>query len=468
MRRGLFSKMLATYTLIIAISFIILATFLSFWFESYAFEQRKTQLQTETKIIKPTVINYLNGDRDINDLRASLVYIGKYFTTDMWLVDNYGRVYAVSDEKEDMLGKQVISDELNKLKEGTPVEKAGAFNGEFKMPVHTYMIPIIDNGIFKGAFIMNTSIDDIKEPLKKVYEIIWLSAIFAIIASCVVIYYFSQRIMIKPLEKINEVAKKITNGEVGKRVVLHSADEIGELANSFNNMADSLELVEKNRREFISNVSHELRSPITSIKGFISGILDGVIPKEKENYYLSIAYEEIQRLTRLINDLLDLAAIQEGQVSLLVKKVDINEVIISTVIKFETKVKEKKVNVDVCLEGDDLNIMGDRDRLIQVITNLFDNAIKYAPEGGLIKVSTKKKGSKVWVSVYNSGPHIPDEDMRQLWDRFYRADKARSSKISTGLGLSIVRSILTQLGEDIWAENKEKQGVEFTFTLKKV
>jgi len=232
-------------------------------------------------------------------------------------------------------------------------------------------------------------------------------------------------------------------------------------------MAESLEKIEENRRQFISNVSHEIRSPLTSIKGFISGILDGVIPKEKEQYYLSLAYDETQRLTRLVNDLLDLSAIEAGQLKLRIEEVNINEIIRLTVIKFEQKIKEKKLKADVCLQDDDLYVVGDKDRLIQVVTNLIDNAIKYSDEGENIEVKTKVKGSKVYVSVYNSGANISEEDMKHIWSRFYKADKARSSKVSTGLGLSIVRSILTQLGEDIWVENKQ-QGVMFTFTLKKI
>jgi signal transduction histidine kinase len=233
-------------------------------------------------------------------------------------------------------------------------------------------------------------------------------------------------------------------------------------------MADSLEEVEKNRRDFISNVSHEIRSPITSIKGFIGGILDGVIPKEKENYYLSVAYEEIQRLTRLVNDLLDLSAIEAGQFKLRIEEIDINEIIRICVIKFETKIKEKKLKVDVLMNEDRLYVAADRDRLTQVVTNLIDNAIKYGAEEGNVKISTRSKGDKALISVFNNGPSIHEEDLKHIWNRFYKADKSRTSKMSTGLGLSIVRSILTQLGEDIWVENKENQGVTFTFTLKKV
>jgi len=290
-----------------------------------------------------------------------------------------------------------------------------------------------------------------------------------VITTSIIIYYFSQKIIIKPLSKINSVARKISKGEVEKRVIIDSNDEIGELAESFNTMADSLEKVEKNRRDFMSNVSHELRSPITSIKGFIGGILDGVIPKDKENHYLQIAYDEVQRLTRLVNDLLDLAAMESGKFSLRVTEIDINEIIKLCIIKFEPKINDKKLKVDVLLQDEHLYVEGDRDRLIQVLTNLIDNSIKYVPDGGNIKLSTKIKGDKLLVSVFNDGPNIEENELRRIWDRFYKSDKARTSKISTGLGLPIARNILSQLGEDIWVENKAKdQGVTFIFTLTRV
>ena len=231
-------------------------------------------------------------------------------------------------------------------------------------------------------------------------------------------------------------------------------------------MADSLAEVDKNRKEFISNVSHELRTPITSIKGFIGGILDGVIPKEKEEYYLKVTYEEIQRLTRLVNDILDLSAIESGKFSLKVKQIDVNELIRLCIIKFENKIKEKKLKVEIQLEGENLYAFGDKDRVNQVMINLLDNAVKYVHTGGEVKISSKSKGESVYVSIFNNGPNIDENDLKHIWDRFYRADKARASKTSTGLGLPIVRNILTQLGEDIWVENISGTGVKFTFTLK--
>ena len=471
MRKGLFSKMVLTYTIIIAVSFVIVATFLSFWFKEYYYSQEEKHMIAGANTIMPYCLERLEGTISSEGLDNILELNSKIYNANIILIDYMGFVLQVSNEKQNGLVGHIdsrISRDLEELRLLREVKKEGMIGESDPNSGYTIEVPVVKgNGEFAGGIVMSTTSNGAKDSLSEVYAIIWISAVVAIVISCVITYYFSQKIIIKPLEQINYVAGKIAKGEVGKRVTINSNDEIGELAKSFNSMADSLEEVEKNRREFISNVSHELRSPITSIKGFISGILDGVIPKEKENYYLSIAYEEIQRLTRLINDLLDLSAIESGKFKLSIGRVDINEIIRLTVIKSETRIKDKKLNVEVCFGEDMQFAAGDRDRIIQVMTNLLDNSIKYVSESGNIVITSKAKGEKVYVSIFNDGPKITKEDAKHIWERFYKSDKSRTTKISTGLGLPIVRNILTQHGEDIWIDNNE-EGVTFTFTLKRL
>lgn len=301
MKKGLFSKLVATFTAIIVVSFVMTSAFLSYWFESYYFNQRKYELLRESELIKERALQYLNGNITSDDINNTITYIGNYLSADIWLVDNYGYVYSVSKNQHKKLiatSKQIVTSDLAELRQNKTIDKRGTYSDVFIAPVHTFEIPIFENDTFRGAIMMHTSLSELKEPLRRVYEIIWSSAALAIIISCIVIYYFSQRIIIRPLGKINNVAEKISKGDVEKRVYIDSKDEIGVLAKSFNSMADSLEAVDKNRRQFISNVSHEIRSPITSIKGFIGGILDGVIPRDKQRYYLSLTYSEIQRPDR--------------------------------------------------------------------------------------------------------------------------------------------------------------------------
>lgn len=470
-KNGLFSKLIVTFTIIISLSFVITSAILSFWFQNYYSSQRRNQIITESQFVRSVALDYFAGNvsqaRTADTLKMLAEYLNPDIKADMFIMDGYGYIYASSNPQYDkLLGKQIVSKDIKDIKAGQISENTNAYIKIFGPGVHTYEIPIIYNGAFEGIIMINTSVTDVKHPLTRVYIAIWISAIFAIIAACFVIYYFSQKIIIKPLGEINSVARKIAKGEVDKRVDIKSDDEIGELVESFNFMADSLEKVENNRREFISNVSHEIRSPITSIKGFIGGILDGIIPKDREKYYLSLTYDEINRLTRLVNDLLDLSSMEAGHLKLNIVKLNINEMIKNTVIKFETKINEKKLKVDVCFDSDDLYVFGDEDRISQVVTNLVDNAIKYVEDDGNVRITTRDKSGKAYISIYNDGPQINEEDFKHIWDRFYKSDKSRTTKMSTGLGLPIVRSILTQHGEDIHVENKKEGGVEFTFSLK--
>jgi len=221
MKKGLFSKLVAAFTAIIIVSFVMTAAFLSYWFESYYFEQRKSQLLKESQFISYKALQYLAGDLTSDEINETLNNIAKYLSADIWLVDNYGYVYSVSKSEHKQLiatSTQIVTKDLEELRENKTVDKKEINSDILVDPVHTFEIPIFSNGVFKGAILMHTSINELREPLKRVYEIIWISAILAIIICCVVIYYLSQRIIVYPLKKINYVADKISKGEVEKRV----------------------------------------------------------------------------------------------------------------------------------------------------------------------------------------------------------------------------------------------------------
>ncbi|GKX68720.1 sensor histidine kinase [Inconstantimicrobium mannanitabidum] len=474
MNKGsLVSKLLLTFTGIIGCSFIVVATILSVWLNGYFFEQKRNLFEREGKQLFNSSVKVLNNSTSNDELRGQFDIAVSAIDGDIALLDSSGYVCAANSTYPRTASRALYAfvdlKKADLLQRGVAVEEQNFRYTSKDTPQYAYEMPVVANGAFKGVLIISTPLENIKDPLFKVYVIIWLTAIIALIFANIVVYYFSQKILISPLEKINVAAKKLTKGDVQNRVDMNSDDEIGELAESFNIMADSLEKVEKNRREFISNVSHELRSPITSMKGFISGILDGVIPKDKENYYLNIVNDEIMRLTRLVNDLLDLSVMESGKFNLNKVELNINEVVKLCVINCEQKIKDKNLNVEVVLSEQHLYVWGDRDRIMQVVTNLLDNAIKYCLQKGNIKIHTKIRGDKAYISFYNDGPAISNEEIKHIWDRFYKSDKSRTNKISTGLGLPIVRNILTQHGEDIWVENKTpEKGVTFTFTLKRV
>lgn len=462
---SLITKLVATFVLVVTIGYILIAVVLSMWFQSYFLEKNREDLEETTEVAAPSVPRYLNKEIDDQELLQNLSLVKGAEHGDILLVDASGYVFFVTNQAyEKLIFTKFSFPNREQLVEGASIEINGEDNPITNENSSLFIKPVISGETYQGAIVVYTPTALISKPLNSIYFRIWTITITAIILSGLMIYYVAQRMLFKPLAELNTIARKLSKGEVAQRVVVTSNDEIGQLSESFNSMATALEEMDNNRRDFLSNISHELRSPITSIRGFIAGILDGIIPKDKEDYYLKIVYDEIQRLTRLVNDLLDLSAMESGKFSFKLTEMDINEIVKICVTRFETKINDKGIKANIILEGEHLYVAGDRDRLIQVLTNLLDNSIKHAADNGNIRIQTKTRGKKVHVSIYNDGEPIKDEDIKAIWDRFYKGDRSRTNKVSTGLGLPIVRNIITQFGEDIWVENKD-QGVVFTFTL---
>ncbi|MBE6071973.1 MAG: cell wall metabolism sensor histidine kinase WalK [Clostridium butyricum] len=461
---SLLHKLMMINAIIMACVLTFLACTLSVWIKVNFLTEKEYQFKHIGTYIASMTINYTGNQQNEEERAIKLKNIldisSEAINADICILDENIEMYLASENLSNLAkvdNINISSENIRELKSGKTVE--------YIKNNYTFLYPILEEGQFKGCIVMECPLFLVKGQLNKIYTIIWLSAILFMIVSTVVLSFFTNRILINPLYEISTVARKFANGEVDKRVNIFSNDEIGELAKSFNIMAESLEKVENNRRDFISNVSHELRSPITSIKGFIAGIIDGVIPKDKEGYYLHRVYNEIQRLTRLINDLLDLSAIESGKLKFNIKKVDINEIIRICIINNGQKIKDKNIELVVSLKNEKCFVNADEDKMMQVVTNLLDNSIKYCGEGGRIKISSYIKGQKVFIQIYNNGPQIEKEEINRIWDRFYKSDKSRTNKVSTGLGLPIVRMILMQQGEEIWAENDEVDGVKFIFTL---
>lgn len=467
MRKSLFTKLMTVFFIIIVISYSIVAVFLSAWFYKYYYNQRAEAMLREEQNLDTLALNYIDERTTTNSekLQYQLSVVDRLINARILVVDNFGFFIGYSGSGlENMTGKQITSSEIEEVRNGNTVVKTGGLKKVFTSPMLMVGVPVKEDSQVKGAVFMYAPLDEIKSALSRVFTVIWLSAFVAIFISVFIVYYISQKILVKPLGKINQIAKSISKGEFDKRVNINSNDEIGELALSFNYMADSLQNLENMRKNFIANISHELRSPITSINGFITGMLDGTIPDEKRSYYLGIVNNEIKRLIRLINDLLDLARLESGEFSLQMGVFDLNELIRERIIKFEDKINKKNINVNVVLPGDKLMVKGDRDRIDQVLTNLIDNAIKFVNESGNIEVKVEIKDNKALTSVFNNGPAIPKDEIKYIWDRFHKVDKARSKGGGTGLGLSIARQIINQHNQTIWVESGEF-GTKFTFTM---
>ena len=465
-KNSIVRKLIITFSSITGGVLILVGLVLSVGFYRLSNDKLVDTLNKQLDVVSESVGSYLNYQDGTYDEVNRLLNIAS-LTNDMngIIVDRLGYVYMVSSNEYSSLKYTNIDiTNFNMRANENIVYKKISIKGDNDSRVGAFIKPIYSNKQLDGYIIM---VDNEPVNEKHTILIIWISIILAVIIAGAIVKYFAQLLVVEPIEEINNAAKRLAKGDVQERVKVIGKNEIGELAESFNRMAQSIEQSDNIRKEFISNVSHELRSPITSIKGFIGGILDGVIPRDKENYYLKIVYDEIDRLARLVNDLLDISAMEAGKFNLNISEFDINQTISLCILNLESKIQAKGLKVKAIFHEERCFAIGDRDRILQVIINLLENAIKYSNDNGEIEVNISTKGEKIYVSIFNSGKPISESDINHIWDRFYKGDKSRTNKVSTGLGLSIVRLILTQHNQDVWANNVDGKGIKFTFTLER-
>ncbi|MBO5379688.1 MAG: HAMP domain-containing histidine kinase [Clostridia bacterium] len=302
--------------------------------------------------------------------------------------------------------------------------------------------------------------------LKGMMTAIISTLIWIMIASLVAIFGISYYSM-KPLRQIGQAAKSFSRGKFNVRVKVRGNNELAELAESFNQMASAIESKDEMQKNFLSNVSHDLKTPMTTIAGFVDGILDGAIPRDKQDYYLNIIKNEVKRLSRLVTSLLDISRLQSGERKFEFKQFNICELTRQTVLSFENQLEEKKLNVEFDTDDFDMMVYGDTDAINQVIYNLCHNAIKFSYNEGLYRVSIKYDSNyTVRFTMYNEGIGIASDDIPYVFDRFYKSDNSRGlDKTGTGLGLFITKTIVEAHGQKITVESEYEKWCMFSFTL---
>jgi signal transduction histidine kinase len=301
-----------------------------------------------------------------------------------------------------------------------------------------------------------------KEVLHHAY--MYLSAaLITTVVTALGIYIVSKKIT-SPLREMSRVAQNYAKGNFEQKVEVKEDDEIGQLAAALNNMAAELADLERVRSEFVANVSHDLRSPLTSIHGFLGALLDGTIPEERQRHYILLMKNETTRLIKLVNDLLDMAQIEAGTIVIRPAPYNISEQIRKIIAKLEPEISKHHLELKLITNEEDLIVFADEDRLEQVLFNLIQNAIQHSPAGGHIDISLTG-GEKVFIAIADYGTGIRDEDLSKIWDRFYKGDKARSKKTGTGIGLSIVKYILSLHGVSIQVDSRWGEGTTFSFSL---
>ncbi len=339
-------------------------------------------------------------------------------------------------------------------------------DGLYATPVVCVAAPLTAEDEVVGSMFIQGRLTELDPLWSLLYSQLLISGGISIIVAFFLIYMTARRIE-KPILAINDAAREIADGYFGKQLEIDEVNEIGQLAATFNTMSDALDKYEKTRSGFVANVSHELKSPMTSIQGFVQGILDGTIPREDENQYLEIVLAETKRLNVLIRDLLELSKMESGQFPLNIITFDVAELLRRILINFIGKIEDKKLEVNINVPESKIQVDADEDRIAQVLTNLIDNAVKFCPEGGELKIWLNVTSGVVNVSIGNTGSFIPEEDIPYVFDRFFKVDRSHNRNApGTGIGLSIVKNIMAMHAQDVWVNSNRVKGTTFTFTLK--
>lgn len=458
---------------IITISFSILATLL-LGFITNQWEKEKRELFTNhAKSVAAFVEKYVQTENheltllDIYTLQNLVTQFSTNFNSDTFVSDASGKIILCSNDTADYLGNNIPDDIMQQAKTGEYI-KIGTANGFFHQRKYIVATPIYkdkeQSTVWGVTFVIcdTSTLNSSQTEILKVFLLVFIAtAILAFLATWLFTYK-----TVKPIEQMVKATKAFSIGDFSSRINVKSKDEIGTLAISFNSMADSLESSENVRRNFISNVSHELKTPMTTISGFIDGILDGTISPDKETHYLQIVSTETKRLSKLVSTMLNVSRIDNGNVKLIKKPFDVSKVIIDVLMSFEKSINDKSIDMHCENITPELFVNADMDMIYQVVYNLVENAVKFTDEHGYIKASLKSNDKKIIFKLRNSCNGISNEELPKIFDRFYKGDKSRSKdKNSIGLGLYLVKSIIKLHDGEVFVSSSEGNYCEFAFEL---
>ena len=481
MFKSVFVKYISAFMLIILISFALVIGMISAIVAQYS-EQAKVQIMETTASAASDFFEKKlakGQDRDLRSVVAleaddigSMLTVANVHSQDMTLllVDRDGTI-LLADGKEGAnieQGMQISASWMASALDGALLLEKEEMKDVFATKHAIASEPVYRaDGTACGAVLVCADSMMLADLLEVIVKAIVIAILWILLAALLAVYLISDRV-ISPLKDISLAAREFASGKFDVRVPVRGNDEVAELAVAFNSMAEAMDNYDNMRNTFMSNVSHDLRSPMTSISGFIDGILDGVIPPEKHHYYLQIVSVEIKRLSRLVSSLLDLSRIQAGEKKFTMGSFDICEMGREILISFEQKINERALEVDFYCDEERMFAEADRDAIYQILYNLCDNAIKFSSDGGLLQLRiVYQKNRKIEVSVYNEGQGIAPADLPYVFERFYKSDKSRGlNKTGVGLGLFIAKTIMDAHGESIWVESEHGKNCCFHFTLK--
>ena len=475
MRRSLFWR---TYSVLLAALLVTIVIFTGVLMaarqqgmqESYESEVRLQAREVANYMANLSELSYVQNNATMKYIiRSKIAEIYQKYNADIWIVSYDSGTVQYLDRSWNTtrsIATEAVREQLSLIQAGNEIRVTGLFPElEVGDRIVTIGVPwLYDDEEVVGAVLLHIPMRSLKVGLSSVVRQILPPAVLAL-ALGTILAFFLARSQIKPLREMSSAVREFSKGDLTQRVDVNCGGELEELGDSINRMAEELSRLEDSRRSFVANVSHELRSPMTCMRGYVQAMLDGVIAPEDMPRYLKIVLDETDRLTELVRDLLDLSRLESGKFPLTLSPFDGNELVRRVLVNFEPRIDEKHIEVAVELAEGPLYVTADPNRINQVVSNIIDNAVKFLPaEGGLLTVRTAREGESVRFSILNNGPQIAENDLPYIFERFYKADKAHTSGQGTGLGLSICQRIMQQHGSKIEVRSSPEE-TAFWFLL---
>lgn len=465
MKKKLYLKFILAYLCFGILSFVAVSTLISSLTVNHMIKSNTEDMYREANsIASGRLAQSYREDSSLLDIYSNLKALASYNQTEIWLMNTRGEI-LLNTAKEYAPDTPEIIEDFDTTKLVGNYYQKGDFFGHFDSDMLSVVSPIISNYRAKGYIVIHYNMNLLAEEKDAFLNINYITLAIMFLLSLIILLVFTF-IVYFPLQKIITGANEFAAGNLNYKVPVETRDEMGYLAASMNYMAGEINKSGEYQRKFVSNISHDFRSPLTSIKGYLEAMLDGTIPMEMQEKYLNIVLAETERLNKLTRGLLTLNNYDDKKTYLEITNFDINSVIRNTAATFEVLCQKKQVRIELIFDAQSLIVTADMGKIQQVLYNLIDNAIKFSRPESAIYIETTEKHEKIYVSVKDTGEGIPKESIKKIWERFYKTDPSRGKdKKGTGLGLAITKEIIQAHGENINVVSTEGVGSEFTFSL---
>ena len=467
MKKTIYQKITAINILVIVISYTMIMLGVNYALNNMFISQREEILIEKSK----------NFQRIFDDAEATGVLDSLRVKSEINSLESYlGAKVIIADragkgiESDNIVGKiigesNLTSQDIASVFEGKTVKIRGYIKNISKDQIIIIGTPLYFKEEATHVLLLTSSIPEIRKAHQSINLIVLFSlSVSAILASLLIMQFTSR--MNHQIKDLNQAAKYLAKGNFDKLIRVKRDDELGELIENFNYMAEELKALELMKRNFISNLSHDLRSPLQSITGYTQAILDGTIDPDRQSRYLNIVMEESERLTKLVNDILDLSKVQSGHIDISKTDFSINDLLVHELDKFEARIVKKRIRLHIELEETKVLAHADEEAMKRIIYNLLDNAVKFVEEDGLIEIRSELKSEKFLIGIRNSSPSLSEEALSLIWNRFMKLDSSRGEvKSSSGLGLAIVKELVKAQDEHIEVYSNPEIGVMFIFSV---